>query len=251
MLHSAGLFAASVGASAVVTAGYSWVSVAAGWLLGGAIAWGVGKLPEKQIGIFHMPMALAAVTFGAWLGENAFPQESTFPFISVCLLMLLYYSLRRSGSVDVGRILGKLLLVVIAFLLAVSLKDISWTLPAMPTWRQILVAAAITIPWWRRMNFKWYGLAGAAVTGISALCGGILGNGLAASVEAPFYRAVQTIHISGILQRFEALMSGAVMVGAFAVMLYGGGLMKKEASWKQNTVLLTALAIEAGIFLLS
>lgn len=251
MLHSGLIYAATLGAAAVVTAGISPVSVALGWgggVLAGLIA---RKLPEDRVAVVHLPWALAVITFGAWMGENAFPQESTFPFVSFCLLLLLYYALHRDCAGELGRILGKTLLGVVVFLLAAGWKDIRWQWPELPRLREILLSFLVTVPWWRRMDWKWYGIAGLTAVGLSVLTTGILGSALAGFVEAPFYRSVQTIHIAGVLQRFEALMSGAVLLGAFALMLYGGQLIKKEESWKQNLVLIAAFCIELGIMLVT
>ena len=247
MLHNGLIYAATAGASAVMTAGMSPVSVALGWGLGALAGALAKKLPETQGAILHLPWVLAVITLGAWLGENAFPQESTFPFVSLCLLFLLYYALHRDCAGELGRILGKTLLGVTVFLLAAGWRDIHWQKPELPQWKEILFSFLITIPWWRRMDRKWYGLSALSAAGLSVLTTGILGSALAGFVEAPFYRAVETIHIAGVLQRFEALMSGAVLLGAFSLMLYGGALMKKEESWKQNLVLITAFCIELGI----
>lgn len=247
MLHSGIIYAATIGASAVATAGFSPLSVTLGWGLGALAGLLANKLPEQRSEIFRLPWALAVITFGAWLGENAFPQESTFPFVSLCLLLLVYYCLHRDCAGEIGRILGKTLLGVVIFLLAAGWKDISWRWPELPRLKEVLLCLLITVPWWRRMDLKWYGISGLSAVGLSLMTTGILGSALASFVEAPFYRAVQAIHIAGVLQRFEALMSGAVLLGAFSLMLYGGHLINKDASWKQNLVLIAAFCVDFGI----
>lgn len=249
MLHSGLIYAATLGASAVVTAGISPVSAALGWGGGALAGLLANKMPERRVLVFQLPWALAIITFGAWIGEHAFPQESTFPFVSVSLLLLLYYALGRDCAGELGRILGKTLFGVMAFLLVAGWKDIRWQWPALPRLSEVLLCFAITIPWWRRMDWKWYAMSGTSAVGVSLLTTGLLGRALAGYVEAPFYRAVQTIHIAGVLQRFEALMSGAVLLGAFALILYGGHLIQKEEGWKQNLVLIAAFCIELGLLL--
>lgn len=247
MLHSGLIYAATIGASAVVTAGMSPVSVALGWGLGALAEKLVNRLPMRRFDVFHLPWAFAVITFGAWLGENAFPRESTFPFVSFCLLSLLYYTLHRDCAGEAGRILGKTLLGVMVFLLAAGWKDIRWQWPELPRVTEVAISFLFTVPWWRRMNWKWYGTGCLTAVGLSILTTGNLGSALAGFVEVPFYRAVQTIHIAGVLQRFEALMSGVVLLGAFSLMLYGGSLVKNEERWKQDMVLIASFCIELGI----
>mgnify|MGYP007070325630 CR=1 FL=1 len=134
----------------------------------------------------------------------------------------------RAGMEYTGNILGMILLAVFGGILLFGLEDVQWNenIPEIPSWQQAWISAATTGPWWLLDRGKrtgatwlWYGAGGLVSMGLSLLTHGALGRGLAAWTSYPLYRTVQTIRILGVLQRLEAFLAGAVLMGAFGLLL--------------------------------
>lgn len=269
--RDAGVFAAVTAVSAIVTAGYSWLPLLIGWCIGTVI---LLLLPEREFGEMRkLPaglilvggiLVLAAAALGA---EDAFPEDSTFPFVSVGLLLLVWRAMcgERKTAASTANLLGMILLPMLAVVILFGLKDVSWVenIPPKYPWTQVLTVVAVTSPWWcfRRGRFTkstwlWYAAAGALSVGMSLLTRGILGGSLCGQEEFPLYRAVQTIRILGILQRMEALLAAVILMGAFAVMLLTADkltgaldtlLPQRKRIWKCGAMLLTAFLLECGL----
>ena len=270
MKRDAGIFAAVVGVSAIVTSGFGWLPVLIGWCIGTVVMLllpedrgpGMGKVTAVVV-LVGSVVILAAGALGA---EDAFPEDTTFPFISVSMLLLTWRSLcgqRDTGS-GVANLLGLILLPVMGVVLLFGLRDVRWTenLPLGEPWWQIPVTVAVTSAWWcfrsgemKKQSWFWYAMAGAFSVGMSLLTCGILGRGLVEAESFPLYRAVQTIRILGVLQRMEALLAAAVLMGAFCIMVLVGDCMrtaldvlmpKTKRRWKTGGALLAAFAVELG-----
>ncbi len=271
MKKDAGIFAAVVGISAMVTAGFGWLPVLIGWCIGTVIMLllpedrgdGMGKLTALLV-LAGGTLILAAGALGA---EDAFPEDTTFPFISAAMLLLIWRSL--CGETDTGsgvaNLLGLVLLPLVGVVLLFGMKDVRWSenLPMGEHWWQIPVTVAAASPWWcfrrgamEKKSWFWYAMAGAFGVGMSLLTHGILGRGLAEAEAFPLYRAVQTIRILGVLQRMEALLAAAVLMGAFCVMVLVSGRMRTaldvllpntKRRWKTGGALLAAFAVEVCI----
>jgi hypothetical protein len=216
-----GRFAGAVALSALVTAAYSWTSVALGWILGGAAAWAVRKWPPNAaLGVGSS--LLVAVWCGMLSGQTGMDGSA---FIPTALLLLLWYGLGRGKIYGAANVLG-LLMVPLTAALLFGLGDVRWeeTLPELPQWRQVLVSAAVSLVCWGPGAGKngWQMGSGAVAVGLSLMTHGILGRALTAEITLPLYRAVETIRILGVVQRLEALVSAAVLMGLFALMLQAG-----------------------------
>lgn len=268
MKRDAGLFAAVVGVSAMVTAGFGWLPVLIGWCIGTVV---LLLLPERRktgMGKFTAVVVLVGGIFvlaaGALGAEDAFPEDTTFPFISAAMLLLVWRSMcgeKNTGSA-VANLLGLVLLPMVGVVLLFGLKDVRWAenLPLGEPWWQIPVTVAVTSPWWcfrsgtmEKRSWLWYGLAAVFSVGMSLLTRGILGRGLVLAEEFPLYRAVQTIRILGVLQRMEALLAAAVLMGAFCIMAFVASKMTEalevllpgtKRRWKAAWTLAAAFAVE-------
>lgn len=268
---NAGIFAAVTGVSAIVTAGYSWLTVAVGWCVGTVVLvllslWKgekSGKLPALVI-LLGGIVIVAAAAAGA---EDAFPEDTTFPFISAVLLLILWRAMcgERETPASTANVLGLILLPILAVLVVFGLKDVRWTqtLPRQYDWSQAMIAAAVTSPWWAfhggaftKKTWLWYGASAAISLGLCLLTHGILGANLVEHEAFPLYRAVQTIRILGMLQRLEALLAAGVLLGAFAVMLLMAENMRGALDvllpggkifWKSGAVLLLAFVLETAV----
>ena len=271
MNHNAGIFAAAVGISAMVTAGFGWLPVLIGWCIGAVILLLLPECREGNMGRISAAvillggiLVLAVAALGA---EDAFPEDTTFPFVSVSMLALTWRSLcgdKDTGS-RVANLLGLVLLPMVGAVLLFGLKDVRWgeNLPAVRSWWQIPVTVAVTTPWWclrsgemEKKSWFWYTAAGAFGVGMSLLTQGILGSGLVAAEEFTLYRAVQTIRILGVLQRMEALLAAAILMGAFCVMVLVGRQMGEaldvllpeiKRPWKVVWTLVAAFAVECSL----
>ena len=223
-------FGASVTLSAMVTAGFPWVPVLLGWMLTAGIygRFSPGTRPdmgrEAPLVLLGALPVTAAILLGA---DGAFPEETTFPFVSLALLAVLLAAIssRRDSMVRVAGVLGALLLGILGTVAAFGLMDVRWerNVPELPAASQVCLSAAAGIPWWsgaenRRSN-SW--LAGAAAVSLcmSLVTRGVLGGALADWEGAPLYRAVQTVRILGVLQRLEALLAASVLMGAMILLL--------------------------------
>ena len=234
--REAAAFGGSVTAAAMVTAGFGWESVLPGWAMGAAILLLPRGNPRRGrlgsgISLLLCGAAMAAVLLGA---DAAFPERSTFPLVSVGLLIVLGRAMcgRRQSMGDTANILGILLLAVLGGILLFSVAEIDWNenLPEPVNGTKVWVTAATTAPWWGLRESKtdrtwcWYAGAGTVSLGMSLLTHGVLGRGLAGWTDDPLYRAVQAIRVLGVLQRQEALLAASVLLGAAGLLLILGEL---------------------------
>lgn len=228
------LFAASTGISALVVAGYAWQNVLIGWVICGGIRWlvpaGKAILRKKEHALITVIGGIVLLTAAAVAAEEAFPQKSTFPFVSVGLLLLTLRSMvgvRENGR-SVGRITGGVILVMLALILAFGVENVHWEELRVKEigGREIVVSAAVGSLWWmgkeKSGGWKWFLASAFFAVGVSALTSGVLGSAYARETGAPMFRMVQTVEILGVLQRFEALAAVVMMLGAFSLMLFAG-----------------------------
>ena len=259
-------FCVTAAIGAMVTAGFSWVTVLLGWSISTLI---MLLLPMRRNDTGQGPpavtllMAVLAMTAAALGAEGAFPEDSTFPFVSAMLLLILWRALcgRRRGLQGTVTVLGMILLPVLGVVLLFGLGDVQWreNLPAASPWFQVYVAVAAASPWWcldlekrTGRTWLWYGASGLMSLGLSLLTHGTLGGTLASVERFPLYRAVQTVRILGALQRMEALVAAVVLMGGFGVLLMLGELAAdslkalpgKSDRRKTAAVLLTVFLLE-------
>jgi hypothetical protein len=234
-----GIFAAVVGLSAVVTAGFSWLEVALGWAVCGLIRL---ILPEPGQRSARKGAAWAKVVFGLLIGtagmmvaQQAFPEKTAMPSILVGLSLLLWRSLigEEDNGHIVGNVLGLVLSVLFGAILLFGLGDVHWeqVIPRTFAIKNTLLTILITSPWWclrqDRESWGWFCGAGVLAIGMSLMTRGILGNELATKIQMPLYKTVQTIHVFGTSQRLEALAASGVLVGAFALLLLAGEMLRE------------------------
>lgn len=264
--RNAGTFAAAAAIGAVVTAGFSWLPVLLGWGISTILMLILperGPLRDRKTAALVLLGSVAVLAAAALGAEDAFPEDSTFPFVSAALLLLLWRAMcgERRTAGDVANVLGLFLLPVLAAVVIFGLPNVRWTetAPVCP-WRQVLITVAAASPWWglrrgarSRRTWAWYGASAGVCLGFSLLTWGILGRGLTAAEAYPLYRAVQTIRILGVLQRFEALLAAAVLMGTFSVMLLTGERAAealalfspdRKRTWKSGLICLGAFAAE-------
>ena len=267
--REAGTFGATVAIAAMVTAGFSWVPVLMGWCIITIIMLILpirGEIQGKFSAFIILLGGIIVIAAAALGAEDAFPEDSTFPFVSAVLLLLLWRAMcgERRTPGDVANILGIILLLVLAVVVLFGMVDVSWeeNTPGLCPWFQVCITVAATSPWWclRRGprssgTWGWYGASAAICLGLSLLTRGILGSGLVEQEAFPLYRAVQTIRILGVLQRFEALLAASVLMGAFCILLLSGNRMaealdillpQKPRKWKSGIVILLAFLLEWG-----
>ena len=237
--RGAGLLAASVGIAAVVTAGFEPLEVLAGWMAAAILRLlisGIEGIEKTKGRAFFTIAASVPIAAGlVWAAEKAFPQESTFPFVSVCVLMLLYRMMigEKGNAVITGNVLGLCILPLIGVIELFGVDHLDWTqmIPEKISGMRILMVLSAAAPWWavenRRKEWGWFAASGAASLIMSILTVGILGKGLRAHTDAPFYRAVQGIEIFGKLQRFEALLAAAILMGVFAAVILVGEVLRE------------------------
>lgn len=232
-----GLFAAAAGISILVTAGFGWLEVLLGWCIAGLIWWGIDAGNRKRHNIIVYLWGTALLVGILLAAEKAFPQDSTFPFVSLGLLLLLYRCLigDRDAGIMAANILGMALLAMLGSLLIFGAKNVTWTenIPGGFRWSRVWITMSIASVWWlepdKQENTRWFILGGSMGVAISLVTRGILGKALTAYTDAPAYHAVQTVRIFGVLERLESLVAIAGLIGGFSMMVYVGNQIRTAA----------------------
>ncbi len=241
--RSAGNLAAAVGISAVLTAGYSWLEVLLGWCIGALLRWGQ-EIPWKwrrgRISWIQLLTGTLLVAGAAQAAEQAFPEDSTFPFISLCMALLLWYGIT---SEDTGRlaanVMGLLVLPLMAAVVVFGGISAQWT-ELKPESVEIshigitALASLLMVCDRGRKRWGWFACAALLGIGLSVVTQGALGRALVQEEGAPLFRAVQTIRIFGKVQRIEAILAAATLIGAFSAMLIGGELLRSGVGGNPN-----------------
>lgn len=258
-----GIFCATVGLSAVVTAGFGWLEVLAGWAIGAVLRW---ITPEAEDTGGDTKAAMRLLCCGVLLlgvlmiAEKAFPQDSTFPFVSMGLLFLLYRTL--IGEKETGRMVSNLLGLILTgmfggiLLLEVPRGHIGELAIQEFRWEQVWITAVISVPWWwERQAWGWYALSGMYSVGISVFGRMILGSALTEYSSMPFYRAAQAIEVMGTTQHMEGVVAVGVLMGAYSMlcqigvpMSRSGDILRKKFSSRiwWGVIMLVVLMMEWG-----
>lgn len=255
--RNAGNLAAAVGISAVLTAGYSWLEVLLGWCIGAILCWGRGipwKWRRDRMPWIQMLVGIMLVAGAAQAAEQAFPEDSTFPFISLCMALLLWYGV--TGE-DVGRsaanVMGLLVLPLMAVVVVFGGISAQWTElnPQFVQISHIGITALVSLLMVRgrgRKQWGWFLCAAILGIGLSVVTQGALGRALVREEGAPLFRAVQTIRIFGKVQRIEAVLAAATLIGAFSAMLMGGEMLRTGIGNDKNKwCYLPPIAIGIGL----
>lgn len=232
-----------MGVSAVLTAGYSWLEVLLGWCIGAILCWG-REIPWKwrrgQMPWIQLLVGTLLVAGAAQAAEQAFPEDSTFPFISLCMVLLLWYGV--TGE-DAGRsaanVMGLLVLPLMAVVVVFGGISAQWTelKPQSVQISHIGITALVSLLMVRgrgRKQWGWFLCAAILDVGLSVVTQGALGRALDQKEGAPLFRAVQTIRIFGKVQRIEAVLAAATVIGAFSAMLIGGELLRSGMGNNKN-----------------
>lgn len=232
----AGAFAASIGLSMVITAGYSWYETAIGWGIG-VILWML--LPARGTegnGGCLLRLIYSMVLIGVVLGaaERAFPRDDTFPFVSLGLMLLTYRTLTGAPETGelVANVLGLLMLFFLLLILITGMGELAWgeLKPRGMNWGHIIITTGIGAPMWSskktKGNLKWV-LAGSVMSVLlSAVVEGTLGTALKAYSRMPFYDAMQTIRVFGKQQYMEAIAAVGVLIGSYGMLCWSGDILK-------------------------
>ena len=255
--RNAGNLGAAVGISAVLTAGYSWLEVLLGWCIGAILCWG-REIPWKwrrsRMPWIQLLVGTLLVAGAAQAAEQAFPEDSTFPFISLCMALLLWYGVT---SEDAGRsaanVMGLLVLPLMAVVVVFGGISAQWTelKPQSVQISHIGSTALVSLLMVRgrgRKQWGWFLCAAILGVGLSVVTQGALGRALVREEGALLFRAVQTIRIFGKMQRIEAVLAAATLIGAFSAMLIGGELLRSGMGNNKNKwCYLLPIAIGIGL----
>lgn len=265
MHRNAGKLAAVVGIAAVVTAGMPWLEVGVAWCVALLLRLVLPVCQSQSnhkagavLNIILCALLIAAITLAS---EQAFPQDSTFPMISIAMLLLLWRSMigDKENGVIVSNVLGLMVLPVMAVVVALGLKNCSWaeTIPTGLSWKNILVAVGVFSPWWwkrhREESWLWPLLSAALTIGMSVLTYGTLGSGLVQNTPNALYRTVETIQLGGMVQHMESLLASVVLLGTFAMLLTVGDILREsveilapegQKAVTKGSVLLLSFALE-------
>ncbi len=258
--RNAGNLAAALGISAVLTAGYSWLEVLLGWCIGAALCWCIG-MPwkwrrSKPVRWIQILVGILLIAGTAQAAEQAFPQDSTFPFVSLCMLLLLWYGISDS---DAGRAasnaMGMLVLPLMALIVIFGGISAQWTELASKEFsiEHVGITALVSLLMTKGMSsgmWGWFVGAGILAIGLSVVTQGALGQALVQTEKAPLFRAVQTIRIFGKVQRIEAVLAAGTLIGTFSAMLIGGeylktGMGESKNKWTFLLPVVIALGLES------
>ena len=257
--RNAGNLAAALGISAVLTAGYSWLEVLLGWCIGAVLCWCAGMPWKwrrgKPVRWIQILMGILLIAGAAQAAEQAFPENSTFPFVSLCMLLLLWYG---SSSADAGRAasnaMGMLVLPLMALIVLFGGVSAQWTelTPREFSIAHVGIAALVSLLTTRGRggrSWSWFAGAGILAVGLSVVTQGALGQALVQTEKAPLFRAAQTIRIFGKVQRIEAVLAAGTLIGTCSAMLIGGeilktGMGKNRKKWTFLLPIAVALGLE-------
>ena len=258
--RNAGNLAAALGVSAVLTAGYSWLEVLLGWSIGAVLCW-CAKMPWKwrrrnTSRWIQILIGILLIAGAAQAAEQAFPKDSTFPFVSLCMLLLLWYGI--SGT-DTGRAasnaMGMLVLPLMALIVIFGGVSAQWTelMPRKFCVAHVGIASLVSLLMTRGRGGRtwgWFIGTGLLAVGLSVITQGALGQTLVQTEKAPLFRAVQTIRIFGKVQRIEAVLAAGTLIGTFSAMLIGGeclktGVGKNRKKWTFLLPIAAALGLES------
>lgn len=268
MRREASCFAAAAGVSAVLTAGFGWQETALGWVIGAIIRILLGRRADRQRQFHWAQIVIGGMiaAAGAQVAEQAFPQDSTFPFVSLCLMLLMLRAMRsENAGLEACNAAAMMILPLLGCIVGLGCIGIQWKeiMPETIAWRRVAITTDISMIWLqtsrKNQSWGWYLLCGTVCTGMSLVTEGHLGRALVESTQHPLFLMVQTIKAFGKLQRLEALAAAASLIGAFALMRIGGemirdgwenGLGKERGQRKKSAFngasAAVAIAIETG-----
>lgn len=259
--RNAGNLAAALGVSAVLTAGYSWLEVLLGWSIGAVLCWCAGmqwKWRRRNAARWiQILIGILLIAGAAQVAEQAFPEDRTFPFVSLCMLLLLWYGI--SGT-DAGRAasnaMGMLVLPLMALIVIFGGVSAQWTELAPKEFSIAHVGIAVLVSLLMTKGrggrlWGWFIGTGILAVGLSVVTQGALGQALVQTEKAPLFRAVQTIRIFGKVQRIEAILAAGTLIGTFSAMLIGGeylktGMGKNRKRWTYLLPIAAALGLESA-----
>lgn len=256
--RNAGNLAAALGVSAVLTAEYSWLEVLLGWSIGAVLCWCAG-VPWKwrrhnTARWIQILVGILLIAGAAQAAEQAFPEDSTFPFVSLCMLLLLWYGI--SGA-DTGRAasnaMGVLVLPLMTLIVIFGGVSAQWTelMPTKLCIAHVGAASLVSLLMTRGRGGRtwgWFIGTGLLAVGLSVITQGALGQALVQTEKAPLFRAVQTIRIFGKVQRTEAVLAAGTLIGTFSAMLIGGECLKTGmGKGRKKGTLLLPIAAALGL----
>ena len=228
-----------------------------GWGIGAVLCW-CASMPWKwrRTGARwqHVCIGTLLIAGAAQAAEQAFPEDSTFPFISLCMAFLLWYGI---CGTDTGRAaangMGLLVLPLTALIVGFGGVSAQWSelRPDGFSIAHVGITALVSlllIQGQGGKRWRWFTATAILAVGLSAITQGALGRALVQTEKAPLFRAVQTIRIFGKVQRIEAILAAGTLIGAFSAMLIGGELLKTGMGTKRpKWIFLVPIAVALGL----
>lgn len=188
------------------------------------------RWPAGRVASALLAAALAGLAvWSARQGEYAFPQTAGKPLPAVLLLILAWAAVRRGREVP-ARCAGVLLPILAALcgsVLAFSLPQtrLAWLRPTWSTPKALRACGALLLPGAvlclpsseERKGVPVSALAAALAAAVTAaVTAGTLSPALAQGPDA-FWSLSRSVSVLGVVRRFEALVSAALLIGSFSL----------------------------------
>lgn len=250
---------AAIGLSMVITAGFTWYETALGWCIGG-LMWKYMPPKARHWGWGAVAYSVVLIGMVLSIAENAFPQDGTFPFVSLGMSLLLYKTIiagKETGT-RVANVLGLMVLLLVGIILLTGMENLDWKqqIRGGVQWQRVLVTIGVTTPLWsegeERIDGKWMLTGGILSVLISVMVRGTLGTALTEYSDQPFYDADETIELFG---HMEALVAVGILLGTYGMLCWVGGRLKtaieakvpvKQEKWMVGLILGIAFIGEWG-----
>ena len=216
---------------ALIAGGVSWPVVALSGLVCLTVCWGLGKIAVRQnkwlCAAQFLWIAAVLGNIAGWITES-WPVENAYPAVPLVLLALGAGA--AAGGAEKAARAGSALFWLLAIAYSITLLagidevDVRLIKPAgMPDGRLILVfliPALISLVPGRRQPTRWLVAVLGFAVAVSVVITGCLSSAVAETVPVPFYEWVRGLSLLGSVQRFEAVISVAVMMGWFALISF-------------------------------
>lgn len=229
-MQGVGIYGAVVGIAAVALGGASVLEIGIAWVVLLAVNCVTTKLGTQERETkrgWVIGMLIVWIAGILMVLEDTFPQKSTYPFVSLGMVLLLYRQL--IGSRETGRyvrnIIGLAIVPIMIVLGLCGIPNLQYRELAVQglRWDSVIQAAAIMIPLCSSIaERKWKLPALLTLLGISVLTHGVLGGYLAETMNTALYKAIGAIRVSGKLIHIESLLSAVILMGGFGMLSYLG-----------------------------
>ena len=171
---------------------------------------------------------LGAIGMGVRMLESIYPTGKGGPLLGLLLLLLAVYAGEQGGTVlsRVGAVLFLFLGVFFGIIFAFGLPQIhgQWLEPVKKIPWALFPALLAPVPLFylcgeeKSNPLPWLAGGIALVVAGAVFCAGSLSPRVVVEEAFPFYTAVKSVSVLGVMERMEALVSAALTAGAFALM---------------------------------